>query len=68
MDLFFGQSSCSLYNLSSKKSVMDIAVGTLLDRIIIVAYFAIVMGFGAYFGRYSKTTSDYFGEDVLLGG
>ena len=57
---FLVQSSCSLYNLSSKKSVMDIAVGTLLDRIIIVAYFAIVMGFGAYFGRYSKTTSDYF--------
>ena len=57
---FLVQSSCNLYNLSSKKSVMDIAVGTLLDRIIIVAYFAIVMGFGAYFGRYSKTTSDYF--------
>ena len=42
------------------KSMMDIAVGTFLDRIIIIAYFAIVMGFGAYFGRYSKTTSDYF--------
>ena len=40
--------------------MMDIAVGTFLDRIIIIAYFAIVMGFGAYFGRYSKTTSDYF--------
>ena len=39
---------------------MDIAVGTTLDRYVILAYFAIVMGFGAYFGKYSKTTSDYF--------
>ena len=39
---------------------MDIAIGTQLDRIIIIAYFALVMGFGAYFGKYSKTTSDYF--------
>ena len=39
---------------------MDLTVGTNLDRVIIIAYFAIVMGFGAYFGRYSKTTSDYF--------
>ncbi|MEE2876853.1 MAG: sodium:solute symporter family protein [Candidatus Neomarinimicrobiota bacterium] len=39
---------------------MEIAVGTNLDRVVILAYFAIVMGFGAYFGKYSKTTSDYF--------
>ena len=39
---------------------MDLTVGTNLDRVVIIAYFAIVMGFGAYFGRYSKTTSDYF--------
>jgi len=39
---------------------MDIAIGTSLDRIIIICYFALVMGFGAYFGRYSKTTTDYF--------
>jgi len=39
---------------------MDIAIGTQLDRIIIIAYFTLVMGFGAYFGKYSKTTSDYF--------
>ena len=39
---------------------MDIAVGTTLDRYVILVYFAIVMGFGAYFGKYSKTTSDYF--------
>ena len=39
---------------------MDIAIGTQLDRIIIIAYFTLVMGFGAYFGKYSKTTSDFF--------
>lgn len=39
---------------------MDLAIGTSLDRIIIIGYFALVMGFGAYFGRYSKTTTDYF--------
>ena len=39
---------------------MDLMIGTSLDRIIIIGYFALVMGFGAYFGRYSKTTSDYF--------
>ena len=40
--------------------MMDIAVGTSLDRIVIFAYFALVMGFGAYFGKYSKNTTDYF--------
>jgi len=39
---------------------MDLSVGTLLDRIIIIAYFTLVMSFGAYFGKYSKTTTDYF--------
>ena len=39
---------------------MEIAVGTNLDRIVILFYFLLVMGFGAYFGKYSKTTSDYF--------
>ena len=39
---------------------MDLAVGTNLDRFVIIVYFVIVMGFGAYFGKYSKTTSDYF--------
>ena len=39
---------------------MEVTVGTTLDRFVILAYFAIVMGFGAYFGKYSKTTSDYF--------
>ena len=39
---------------------MENILGTNLDRIVILAYFAVVMGFGAYFGKYSKTTSDYF--------
>ena len=55
-----GRFACPLYLSSDWKSVMDLVIGTTLDRIIIIAYFALVMGFGAYFGRYSKTTSDYF--------
>ena len=39
---------------------MEISAGTGIDRIVILLYFALVMGFGAYFGRYSKSTSDYF--------
>ena len=39
---------------------MEISAGTGIDRIVILVYFALVMGFGAYFGRYSKSTSDYF--------
>ena len=39
---------------------MEIAVGTGLDRAVILIYFALVMGFGAYFGKYSNSTSDYF--------
>ena len=40
--------------------MMNIEVGTQLDKIVILVYFALVMGFGAYFGKYSKSTSDYF--------
>ena len=39
---------------------MEISAGTGIDRIVILVYFMLVMGFGAYFGRYSKSTSDYF--------
>ena len=42
-------------------------LGTGLDRAVILFYFAIVMGFGAYFGKYSKTTSDYFFGGLVLG-
>ena len=39
---------------------MEISAGTGIDRIVILVYFTLVMGFGSYFGRYSKSTSDYF--------
>jgi len=39
---------------------LEISVGTGIDRVVILVYFLLVMGFGAYFGKYSKTTSDYF--------
>ena len=39
---------------------MEITVGTGIDRLVILIYFLLVMGFGAYFGKYSRTTSDYF--------
>jgi len=39
---------------------LEISVGTGIDRVVILVYFILVMGFGAYFGKYSKTTSDYF--------
>ena len=31
-----------------------------IDLVIVVAYFFIVFGFGAYFGKYIKSTSDFF--------
>lgn len=31
-----------------------------IDYIIIAAYFVIILSFGAYFGKYAKTTSDFF--------
>jgi len=39
---------------------MDFSIGTNLDRIVILLYFLVIMSFGAYFGKYSKSTSDYF--------
>jgi SSS family solute:Na+ symporter len=35
-------------------------IGTSLDYGIIVGYFVVVLGFGALFGRYTKTTKDFF--------
>ena len=35
-------------------------VGTGLDQAIIIIYFIAVLLFGSYFGRYAKTTSDFF--------
>lgn len=33
---------------------------TTLDQVLVVVYFLFVFGFGAYFGRYIKSTSDFF--------
>ncbi len=35
-------------------------IGTGLDQFIIIAYFVVILLFGSYFGRYAKTTSDFF--------
>ena len=36
------------------------AVGSGLDYVIIVVYFAAILGFGTFFGRYAKSTKDFF--------
>ncbi|MDP7558176.1 MAG: sodium:solute symporter family protein [Candidatus Marinimicrobia bacterium] len=35
-------------------------IGTSTDWIVMVVYFLVIMLFGSYFGRYTKTTSDFF--------
>lgn len=40
--------------------VIAAGVGTPLDYTIIVAYFLVVLGFGTYFARYTKSTKDFF--------
>ncbi len=35
-------------------------LGTPLDYVIILLYFVVITGFGAWFGRYTKTTGDFF--------
>lgn len=35
-------------------------IGTSLDYGIIIGYFVVVLGFGALFGRYTKSTKDFF--------
>ena len=35
-------------------------IGTGLDQFIIIGYFIVILLFGSYFGRYAKTTSDFF--------
>ena len=34
--------------------------GEAIDYIIIVAYFVTVVGFGLWFGKYTKNTTDFF--------
>jgi SSS family solute:Na+ symporter len=36
------------------------AIGGNLDYAVMMAYFVAVLGFGLYFGRYTKTTKDFF--------
>lgn len=37
-----------------------INLGTRLDLAVVVIYFLAILGFGAFFGRYTKTTKDFF--------
>ncbi len=39
---------------------METAYGEPIDFIIIGVYFAVILGFGSLFGRYTRTTSDFF--------
>jgi SSS family solute:Na+ symporter len=41
-------------------SLLAEAVGSRLDYVIIVAYFIAILGFGSFFGRYAKSTKDFF--------
>jgi SSS family solute:Na+ symporter len=39
---------------------METAYGKPIDFVIIGVYFAVILGFGSLFGRYTRTTSDFF--------
>ncbi|GIS56897.1 MAG: hypothetical protein CM1200mP1_08350 [Candidatus Neomarinimicrobiota bacterium] len=58
--LFYAAIHAFFFFVAIWESMMNIEVGTQLDKIVIFVYFALVMGFGAYFGKNSKSTSDYF--------
>jgi SSS family solute:Na+ symporter len=36
------------------------SIGSSIDWIVMVVYFVVIMLFGSYFGRYTKSTSDFF--------
>jgi SSS family solute:Na+ symporter len=36
------------------------AIGTNIDYVVMLGYFVIVLGFGLYFGRYTRSTKDFF--------
>ena len=36
------------------------AIGTRVDYTVMLVYFVAVLGFGLYFGRYTKSTKDFF--------
>ena len=48
------------WRLSKDSAMTQPIVGTGLDQAIIIIYFIAVLLFGSYFGRYAKTTSDFF--------
>ena len=58
--LFYAAIHAIFIILAVGSCLVENIVGTNLDRVVILIYFTIVMGFGAYFGKYSRTTSDYF--------
>ena len=35
-------------------------MGTPLDLAVVFIYFALIVGFGLWFGRYTQTTNDFF--------
>ncbi len=39
---------------------MEIAYGTPIDYVLVVVYFVVVLGFGALFGRNTRSTKDFF--------
>ena len=52
-----GINSCSIVRVIF---MIETSIGTTLDQVIIVVYFAVILLFGSYFGRYAKSTSDFF--------
>jgi len=36
------------------------SIGSSADWIVIIVYFIIIMGFGSYFGKYNRSTKDFF--------
>jgi SSS family solute:Na+ symporter len=39
---------------------MNLAYGTPIDYVVIAVYFVAILGFGSIFGRYTRTTRDFF--------
>ncbi len=47
-------------HLLAQQTTQPTAVGTNLDFVVIVAYLALILGFGSFFGRFARTTKDFF--------
>ena len=50
----------SYWQLFTANRMTGSTVGTGLDQFVIIVYFVVILLFGSYFGRYAKTTSDFF--------